>query len=165
MPLEQQNQPWQAKHGSTEHRSAKSAERCRHRGDGAGMKTVPLSRTAGDQTLQYWSAALLPRLLAPQPPTCRPTVHHALPSTRDDEVVARCEMAGSCVSLVEHKQADASVQCMWVVVDRQEQRNHHSLPIQCTRPAFTVLTAVVRGQARATWAAVYEHETVTTSDS
>ena len=83
-------------------RSAKSAERCRHRGDGAGMKTVPLSRTAGDQTLQYWSAALLPRLLAPQPPTCRPTVHHALSSTRNDEVIARCDMAGSCVSLVEH---------------------------------------------------------------
>ena len=97
--------------GYTEHRSAKSAERCRHRGDGAGMKTVPLSRTAGDQTLQYWSAALLPRLLAPQPPTCRPTVHHALSSTRDDEVVVRCDMDGSCVSLVDDKQADASVQC------------------------------------------------------
>ena len=72
-------------------------ERCRHRDDGAGMKTMPLSRTAGDQTLQYWSAPLLPRLLAPQPPTCRPTVHHALSSTRDDEVVVRCGMDGSCV--------------------------------------------------------------------
>ena len=128
------------------------------------MEAVPLSRTADDQTLQDWSAPLLPRLLAPQQPTCRPTVHHALPSTRDDELVARCEKAGSCVSLVEHKQADASVQYIWVVVDRQEQRNHHSLPIQFTRPACTVLTAVVRGQARATWAAVYEHETVPTSD-
>ena len=139
-------------------------EMSRHRGDGAWMEAVPLSRTADDQTLQDWSVPLLPRLLVPHQPTCRPTVHHALPSTRDDEVVARCEMAGSCVSLVEHKQADASVQCTWTVVDRQEQRNHHSLPIQCTRPSCTVLTAVVRGQARATWAAVYEHEAVTTSD-
>ena len=118
----------------------------RHRDDGAWMEAVPLSRTADDQTLQDWSAPLLPRLLAPQQPTCRPTVHHALPSTRDDELVARCEKAGSCVSLVEHKQADASVQCIRVVVDRQEQRSHHSLPVQCTRPACTVLTAVVGGR-------------------
>ena len=48
------------------------------------------------------------------------------------------------------------------MVDRKEHRNHYSLTIQCTRPAFTVLTAVVRGQARATWTAVYEHEMVTT---
>ena len=126
---------------------------------------MPLSRTADDQTLQDWSSSLLSRLLAPQQPTCRPTVHHALPSTRDDELVARCEKAGSCVSLVEHKQDDASVQCIWTVVDRQEQQNHHSLPIQCTRPSCTVLTAVVRGQARATWTAVYEHGLVTASNS